>query len=318
MHLSCRPRPRMLLALAACGWLTSAAGADGGSDASVSIRTTGQRLLTGTIDARTDQRRLWIRRQAEGIVLTTSIDWASISSAQLDGASIEIADLARVAKQLASEGPVLLTQSPSVADSTRSALARRENWSLQSRRCCARSQRVTSIWIDAALVNMDRDLEADGIEAAVAALDASGRSVAVKGHLTARLAAVRSDSHTGRTRFEDVQRWTRATSTADFSTGAAVFQLPFTTVRPEQDLELHSEGILTIRLSVHGEGNFEASIPLAIRAFNPVRDTLQQVEGHRFLPGEFSGRPGRSMAPRASEGAPVWTPYGVTNVRGGH
>ena len=148
--------------------------------------------------------------------------------------------------------------------------------------------RIAALEIEAVLVNLDRDVEPDGFELVIAAIDVHGRAVPVRGSITARLVGERDEEHSGRIRFEELQRWSQPVARADFLDGVASYALRFRTVRPEFDWELIPYALLNVRLGIYGEGNFEASVPVMIRQFNPYRDQLQKYERSRFLRNELS------------------------------
>ncbi len=308
-------RSQLLLGIACAviGWLSTAVSAE--TSSSLSIRTRDNRALEGQVDSRTDQHQLWIRQQSEHIVLITPVRWDAIASAALDDAPIEIASLVEMAPRLASAGPVAFLAQHEVIDPPQDVLPSAPQ--VHPHHPGARmtpATRVTNIEIAARLVNFDRDVEVDGIEVAVVVLDTQGYPVPVRGSLSGNLIVERVNSHTGRARFENVQRWSQPVATADFVEGTAFYRLPFRTVRPEMDLALRSQGLLNVRLGVAGQGNYEATVPVAIRPLNPVRDTLQLRTGSRFYRGELTGESGRSYRDHSGEGAPVWTPYNVIGV----
>jgi hypothetical protein len=100
-------------------------------------------------------------------------------------------------------------------------------------------------------------------------------------------------------RYENLQTWSQPVAPIDFHDGVASYALRFRTVRPESDWRLHSDALVNVRLGVFGQGNFEASVPVAIRKFNPVRDRLQLTRGSRFFPGEVT-QAGRRWFPNRS------------------
>jgi hypothetical protein len=314
--------PRRRKSLPCLGIVCWAAWTAGATDsqvavaAEVSLRTTDNRTLRGEVDARTDQHQLWIRRQTEQIVLATPVGWTSIASAQLDGVPIDVAELARMANQLASPAPTafLAQQTLAPPESLEVLPPPSVDYPAAPSHSRTAPSRVASVEIEAWLVNFDRDVEPDGLEVAVAAVDTHGRHVAVRGDLTARLIVERNDFRTGRARVDDVQRWSQPIAAGDFVDGVAFYRLPFRTVRPEWDLELRSQGLLHVRLGVTGQGNYEASVPVSIRHFNPVRDQLQHLEGSRFARDELTSRVRRRSFPPTRGGAPPWTPYHVIGV----
>ena len=295
------------------GSLPTAQAADEMASSQVAIRTIDQRHLTGVIDARTNARHLWIRHESSNTVLSVPVAWTSIASATLDGASVEVAGLAEVAKRQATVGGVDFFAKPAPIAATNQSPPPDANYHGVAPPALHDPQ-IVNIEIDACLVNLDRDVEPDGVEVAVAALNRYGETRPVRGSFVARLTVERGDFHTGRIQYETAQRWSQAVSRRDFHNGVAVYRLRFRTVRPEQDLELSSLGLLNVRFSVAGQGNFEASTPLSIRPLNPFRDWLQLQRGTRFLRDELA-EPVRGRDVKAWTGRPrVWTPYSVIGV----
>ena len=267
------------------------------ADASVTVLTFGGRELSGEIDERTTAEELWIRQESNQIVLASSVAWESISTVVIDGEQVEVATLIEQWPEMKSQGSVgilaLPVQSP--------------NGYREKRRADRpRGARIRSIEIDAVLVNLDRDVEPDGFELAIAALDEHGRAVPVRGNLSARLVGERDERHSGRIRFEELQRWSQPVARKDFYDGVASYALRFQTVRPEFDWELIPVALLNVRLGVPGEGNFEASVPVEIRKFNPFRDQLQKYERSRFLRDELSGQVRRHKVDWPGRGFKTW------------
>ncbi len=74
---------------------------------------------------------------------------------------------------------------------------------------------------------------------------------------------------------------------ADFSRGAAVYQLPFNEIFPEQEFNLVPLGIVTARLGVATQGAFTASeSDVVLRRPSYLRDQLQYTYDRRDLPNE--------------------------------
>ncbi|MCG8450282.1 MAG: hypothetical protein MI725_11995 [Pirellulales bacterium] len=247
--------------------------------AELSVRTTDGRQLVGEVDSRTSDQALWVRQESEQIILATALIWSEIASIEVDGESIEQAQWAQRAGELAStarEG-FLLEYPPPQARHGR----------FDHRRPAGH---VTSLEIDAVLVNLDRDVEPDGYELAIAAIDEFGKEVPVKGNLYVRLMVERNVHHTGRIRFEDIQQWNQPVAPHDFADGVARYVLPFRGFAPEFDDELRPDAQLNVRLGVIGEGNFAATIPVPLWQFSPFRDRLQKFEGSRFFRDELTHR----------------------------
>ena len=245
--------------------------------------------MRGEIDSRSDDRLLWIRHEEEGIVLVTSVKWTDVAAATLAGETIEIEELQQRLAELASEGPrgylteykVRKLPNPDQAPVALPA-------GVQASYHAPVSSRIVSIEVDAIPVNLDRDVEPDGLEVFVAAFNEQGIPVPVRGNLYARLWGQRSEPHGSPIRFESLQRWSHPVRQQDFVEGVASYPLRFRTVRPEFDFELWPDALLNVRLGVPGQGNYEATSPVMLRYFNPLRDRLQVYEGSRFFRGELS------------------------------
>jgi len=242
----------------------------------IGIVTRSGKLLTGRLDSKTDDTWLWVRRESEQMVLTSSVAWDDVVEVRLDGKPIEIAALKAQREQLASELPFgfLAQTAPAI------------HWAPPFQN---KPLRITNIEIEAAVVNLDRDVEPDGIELVVAVVDVHGRPVPVRGTLSVRLLGEHRDHHTGRVQIKNLQRWSQQVSPDDFVDGVARYTLPFRTVRPEFDLDLGPHALVNARLGAFGHGNYEASVGLPLRQWNPFRDRLQLIEGSRFARDELTG-----------------------------
>ncbi len=257
--------------------------------ADVHVQTNDGRVLTGEVDARTSAEQLWIRQETDQIVLATSVDWAKVVSAHVDGEQIDARALADRASRLATQRRFGFLSE--INDSELRARIEQQHAPASTMTSWNRAplrSRITSLEIDAVLVNLDRDVEPDGFELAIAAVDVYGRSVPVKGNLTVRLMGEHNKHHSGRVHFEDLQQWTQPVMPEDFVDGVAGYVLPFRTVHPEFDFELRPDAQLHVRLGVFGSGNFAATVPVLLREFNPFRDRMQMFEGSRFFRDELS------------------------------
>lgn len=262
------------LAFATCAALSLAR-------ADVEVRTNDGRTLAGVIDSRTTDKELWIRQESDEIVLATPVGWDSIESASVDGQPVEVAQLIADRTELATASPTgfLLTYTE--------PLPTYEFIETVPARC-----QVTSLEMDAMLVNLDRDVEPDGYEIVIAAVDESGQNVPVRGDLYVRLFVERILPNTGRRAFQDVQQWTLPVAEHDFDEhGVAAYVLPWRNLEPEFDFSLCTAANLNARLGVVGDGDYAATVSVPVRDFNPYRDQLQIYEGSRFFPNELSRYP---------------------------
>jgi hypothetical protein len=266
----------ILFGLCATLVVSSSAGAE------VEILTTDGRVLAGEVDARTTADHLWVRKQSENIILVTSVRWSEIGSAKVDGQPLDAAQLAERSDQLSDEiGANFFSVRPQSSPASSSG---------PSPAVEAHTGRITSIEIEAALVNLDRDVEPDGYEVAIVAIDEFGQEVPAKGNIYVRLMGERNVHHTGRIRFEVFETWSQPVAPHHFKDGVAMYVLPFRAFNPEFDDELRPDAQLNVRLGAFGEGNFAATVPVPLWNFGPYRDRLQMFEGSRFFRDELSGR----------------------------
>lgn len=266
--------------------------------AAVTVETTDGRVITGEVDAETDEQLLWVRQQDEQIMLTTSIEWSKIDAAHDGNSSLPTNGLRELLTKQATEEPFGFLVEQATYEQPRECADCVSKLPATTKRR-ERSPRVRSLEVDAYLVNLDRDVEPDGLEVVIAALDEYGLPVRVNGSLYARLWGERIQPHGSLVQYEDVQRWTQRVRKADFSEeGIASYRLRFRTVNPEFDLGLHADALINVRLGVTGQGNYEASVPVQIRKFNPVRDRLQLTRGERFFPNELTERTRRQLPHR--------------------
>jgi hypothetical protein len=262
-----------------CGLLlTLFAASAGQAEDDLRIQTANGRLLVGRMDDRTDDATLWIRRTEGNIILTSSVKWSEVESAELDGESISSEKLAEQREKLATAAPkrFLSDFEPLNIDESEPASG------------FQRRPRIVNIEIEATLANLDRTVESDGLLVAITALDEFRQSHAVRGSLTARLVVERLNYRTGEVSFDEFSRWSQKVSMKDFQEGVAEFPLRFQRYSPEFDWELCTAALLNVRLSVHSQGNFEASIPIAIHEYNPIRDEMRNWRGSRFFRDELT------------------------------
>lgn len=281
--------------------------------ATVVVETVDGQALSGLVDSRTDERHLWLRRETATVLYAQPVAWDAIASATLDGGALEREKLQQQAASLVVAAPEGFLRPASTAKNDSSASASQEDAAADAPPGAVR-QRIRGVAVDSWLYQLDRRVEPDGIAVCVAPLTEAGAPASVRGSLTARLVVARVDSHTGRHRYENAQRWTRPVKAGDFVDGVACFRLPFRRVAPEHDLQLRSQALLHVRLSVAGHGNYEASTGVAIRPLHPFRDSLQLDRGTRFVENEVTAPVDRARRLPTGHDAPAWTPYHVQGV----
>jgi hypothetical protein len=245
----------------------------------VTIETHDGRALSGLIDDRTDGNALWLRVAEDNIVLAVPTAWGEVSQATVAGDETSVAELQQRHDELTSAGPKL----SSLETVTPNAV-------VQAAFMAPRTPRVRNLEIvDAGLVNLDRDVEPDGLSVTIVAIGFDGAPTAVRGTLRAELHGERRSTGDPTPQFEELGRWTQRVRSEDFVEGAATYCLPFRRVAPEWEFDVMPDAVLTVELGASGHGNYSASAPVALRPFNPLRDELQQWRGTRFLPNEVRG-----------------------------
>lgn len=243
------------------------------------------RFMEGRLDDATDSRYLWLRRDAERIVLANSYRWDEIARVIVDGKEVETEDLLASASKYATSWPdsFLFVE-------YEGAQTRRAHASLAPAR---ERPRAVACSFAATLANWDRDIEPDGYEIAVTVTDQYGYPVAVRGTLSATLIGERVSRAGDRPIRGELERWSERISPRQFDAGPAILRLPFRQLRPELDLEVEPWAVLQIEVGAFGDGRFASSATVPIREYNPLRDRLQQQTGSRFFRGELIQRPSR-------------------------
>ena len=132
--------------------------------------------------------------------------------------------------------------------------------------------RVRSLQIvDACLVNLDRDVEPDGISRSrMAAIGDDGRPTAVRGSLTARLFGEQRPNDVAIVAFPELDHWTQPVRPADFVDGVATYELRFRGTAPEWQYDLLPDAVLDVTLGAFGQGNYAASTPVVSSAVQPA------------------------------------------------
>ncbi len=257
----------------------------------ISVTLKDGRTLEGVVDARSNGHDLWLRFTEPGIALSMPVSWASVQRAQRADQLLSVTQLRALAGQIKTELPEEFFASESVLDSAAGeASGNKAGFSSQQPGSGPSVDvgEVLSLQIFAELANWDRDVEPDGFEVSVLPLDRDRNIVPVAGSVMMRLIGERQRRPDGQRLFSDLQRWSVRAQGRDFGPEGAIFQFPFQTIHPELDLELLPVAMLNVRLGAFHQGVFEASTPVPLRRFNPVRDRLQSRHGHRWFPNELT------------------------------
>jgi len=258
------------------------------------------RTFTAEVDPRTDASELWLRLRRGGTSILRPVRWDRVVRARVGGDEVSGEQLRGIVDTVRRAMPVV--ESP---DRSQSDLVITSD-DIKARGQTAQSlpgmptavptdptlPRIRSLAIEANVANWDADVEADGLLVRVFPLDAQGTVVPTRGTLEIDLTAQRTGVVKRPWPFVRAGRWTRQVHRGDFGPSGVVYRLPFQSKHPEFDLDLASYGAVHARLSIPGQGTFEATRGTTrIRPASLMRDELQQATGHRFFPQErTSGR----------------------------
>jgi hypothetical protein len=239
------------------------------------------RSLTGVVDAQTTSRRLWLRLTAQNIVALSSVDWRDVTRIEASGRNYSVNEFLPEAIRQKSHVPANVFVKP---------IAKRGDPVVDERKVLPR---VRSLKIDAELANWDGDAEADGFELRISPLASDRNVVPVSGMLTVQLIG---QNLTPDQMFEPIgenysrlEYWSMQIKPRSFDGQEAVVRLPFTRIHPEFDVDVRMYGQLNASLNVDGQGVYDATVPVIMRTYSPLRERMQQYNRYRFFPGERTG-----------------------------
>jgi len=246
------------------------------------------RRFTGEVDAHTDLNQLWLRRQHGSAVVLRPLRWDRVVRVHVAGEELSgeefLGIVKRVRQTVPAPAPIATKQIV-----LRGAMAPAESAVGADMRSAAppETPRVRSLAIEAALGRWGATVDADGLLVRVYPLDAAGSAVAVYGTLEVELIGRRTDTVDPEASFGRLGHWLLPVREADFGVDGAVYRLPFQSVDPEFDLAVARYGAVHARLSVPGQGTFEATeSTVRLRPASLVRDEYQRATGRRFFPQE--------------------------------
>ena len=157
----------------------------------------------------------------------------------------------------------------------------------------ANNTQVCSLSVDAQVANLNRTVEADGLVLHIYPLDGAGNMIPVDGTLDVELIASVPPGWPRGEPLPSIGRWSFRLIPQQFGPAGAIVKLPFQGVHPEFDLNLGPFGLVHARLSIPGNGSFEASqAALRIRPYSVIRDQSQLIDGRRFFDVERVDRRG--------------------------
>jgi hypothetical protein len=262
-------------------------------DEQLSVWLESGRVLSGQIDPRSSDTHLWLVRGDDGLSIARPIEWQRVVRAQRGEAPLTRDQLKQQASEIAAAAvqkkPIELQPQPQWRGVFAAPAA-------PGQAANEPAPPVRSLALDAFHANWDSDVESDGLVVVVYPLDGYGQLTPVDGTLEVEVVApeVRrfQDAPHGRgLTLERIAQWTVAIHAQDFTSGGARVQLPYQAIHPEFDWKTLPQGLVHARLTVPGQGTFDATVDwVRLRPWSPLRDKMWRDTGRRFLPTEQTGR----------------------------
>ncbi len=302
---------RLLITLAGVSFLVVGSGGSVCYAEEVTVQLKNGRKVSGEVDFRTSDELLWLRISDPGIVLRSAFAWQQVDSVLHRGQKLSAKEFGARTPHLKSKLPenfFSTNRQPVVVrpDADLSQIPSANQQAGQAGRPLDGDQqsysnrRVQSLHIEAVVANWDGDVETDGLRIFVYPLDAVGRVVPVNANLRLKLFGQRFAPTTARRwrrnqPFPELETWSVRVRKSDFDEErGAVYDLRFRRFHPEIDVDIAPDALLNARLSVPGNGSFDASdANVNLRPLSQFRDELQLGTGRRFLRREYTRRFGR-------------------------
>jgi len=268
---------------------------DAPSESSITVHVRTGRTFTAEMDVRTDSTQLWLRWQRGSAEVLRPIRWDHVVKVHVLGEELSGDEFQGIVAAVRQDAPVQ-TKNADVSSRKRLIVTASADSPRSTSTAAPRPPRkdkrvqVRSLEVDAHVANWNGDVEVDGLTVYVYPLEVDGTVVPVRGTLEVNLMGQRFGVVKRPGPFVDLGRWTRQVHAEDFGPEGAVYRLPFRRIHPEFNAEVASHAAIHARLSVPGQGTFDATkSTVRIRPYSAVRDELQQATGRRFFPIERTG-----------------------------
>jgi hypothetical protein len=304
----------LVITVGAVGPVWADPAADPQSEAPVTVDLRSGRTFSAALDRRTTAEVLWLRWQQGAASVLRPIAWDRVERVRAGASSYDGGTFQRMVEQVRQE---LASEQTAGSGATKAATMRSTTIVLRgSESDPGRDEgapapagpttgrprdaaEVAALSIDARVANWDADVEVDGLIVEVRPLDASGYLVPVRGTLETTLIGIEDSIVRRKDPFVRIGRWVESVHPEDFGghgdsfARPARFKLPFRSIHPEFDHNILPKAALNARLSVPGQGVFEATeSSVRIQPYSAVRDYRQQRRGDRFFPIERNSRSG--------------------------
>ena len=270
----------------------------------ITVELQNGQVIQGDPDEQTDATRLWLRRELDGIQITSGFPWDQVRQVKTGGQVLLAREFFSQADATKSAGKTY-QQLPSAkgraqaiqqASVTTEVLPKPVSDEFHRK---AIERRVKTLYIEAYLAQWDGDPQTDGLRVFVYPLSADGELVPVNGQIDLFLLGEieRATGIVGNPvmpQFRELDRTSKLVKAGDFARGAAVYELPFRQFHPDFYYDVARQSLVHARLGVPGQGLFLASdANVQLRGFSRIRDELQMKTPQRFFPAENAiERPG--------------------------
>ncbi len=259
----------------------------------IRVEVASGRMFAGAIDAQTDRNDLWLRVVSGPITLRRPIEWDCVAHAWRDGKELSLDELRAAAERWKSAQPKAGSLKPTEHPAPPPPQPAADVWQSVPQPAVAprTASVVTSLQLDVELGHWTPGVESSGLVVHAWPLDADGRLTPVDGTLEVNLIGVQlggeATAQSPVNAFGNLGRWSQTVHAADFASSGATYRLPFQAQHPDFDTDIQPHALVHARLTVPGQGTFEASCAMVrIRTYSSVRDRLQEANGDRFFPVE--------------------------------
>jgi len=243
----------------------------------VEVELASGRVFEAQVDARTNADQLWLRFEEGRSYMLRGIDWDAVVEVRQGEQVLEPAAVSALATEF---------DPAAVEDSPRSSFQVVEHFPGVTGTQKS-SPQVRWLSTDATYGKWTPNVGVDGLRVEVAPRDYTGEVVPVNGTLEVELYAYRQRGIQRVRHPQRLGRWSIQLSPEDFGPYGAVVPLKFQAFNPLRDQTIEPEGLVHTRLSVPGQGTFEASATdVELRPYSSFRDRLDTDTGRRYLPAE--------------------------------
>lgn len=251
----------------------------------IRVELSSGQVYQAEIDTRTDEDQLQLLWRRGPMTLRRAIAWDDVAHAEVAGQQLAGTEFQQLVARVRREFPRPVPTSPGMIMLTSSAGP--STLSPPPNREPAAVGRVRTLEVDAAVGRWNGNVDVDGLVLRIYPLDENGELVPCDGTLSVELHGDQTGGIRPPQTFPSLGQWTRRVRPSDFGARGASYRLEFQQVHPEFAPGLLPRGLVHVRLSVPGQGTFEASDAMVrLRPYSSVRDRLQQATGHRFFPDE--------------------------------